>query len=97
MLRITHAPTRKMYASPQIIMVIKSRKMRWAGHIARMGYMINAYKILVAKRERKRPLGRPIRTGIWEKGWEDVDWIDLAWDRGQCQALVNMVMNLRVP
>jgi hypothetical protein len=48
-----------LHASPNIIRVIKSRMMRWAGHVARMGEMINAYTILVVKPDGKRPLGRP--------------------------------------
>jgi hypothetical protein len=65
--------------------VIKWRKMRWAGHVARMGEMRNAYKILVGKLEGKRWLGRPmrrwtdnIRLDLRKIGWEDVDWIHLA-------------------
>jgi hypothetical protein len=84
--------------------MIKSRKMRWAGHVARMGEKRNAYRILVGKPEGKRPLGRPrrrwvdnIKMDLREIGWDGRDWIDLAQDRDQCRALVNTVMNLRVP
>jgi hypothetical protein len=70
--------------------VIKSSKMRWAGHIARMGEKRNAYRILVGKPEVKRPLGRPrgrwidnIRVDLREIGWGGMDWIDLAQDRDQ--------------
>jgi hypothetical protein len=80
------------------------KKMRWAGHVARMGETSNAYRILVAKPEGKRPLGRPrrrwvdnIKIDIKEIGWDGVDWIDLAQDRDQWRALVNTVMKLRVP
>jgi hypothetical protein len=74
--------------------MIKSRRMRWTGHVARMREKRNAYRILVGKPEGKRPLGRPRRR------WEDnirtdrigMDWIDLAQDRDQWRALVNMVM-----
>jgi hypothetical protein len=83
--------------------MIKSRKTRWAGHAARMGKG-NAYRILVGKPKGKRPLGRPrrrwvdgIRMDLREVGWDSVDWIDLADDRDQWRALVNTVMNLRVP
>jgi hypothetical protein len=84
--------------------MIKSRRMRWTGHVARMGETRNLYKILVGKPERKTPLGRPrhrwadnIKMGLREIGWDGMDWIDLAQDRDQWRALVNTVMNLRVP
>jgi transcription termination factor 2 len=84
--------------------MIKSRRMRWAGHVARMGEKRNAYRIFVGKLEGKRPLGRPrrrwvdnIKMDLREIGWDGMDWIDLAQDRDQWRALVNMVMNLRVP
>jgi len=66
--------------------------------------MINAYEVFVGKPEGKRPLGRPtnrwednIRTDLRETGWESVDWIHMAQDRVQKWALVDTVMNLRVP
>jgi hypothetical protein len=69
-----------------------------------MGDTRNAYRILVGKPEGKRPLGRPrrrlvdnIKMDLREIGWDDMDWIDLAQDRDQWRALVNTVMNLRVP
>jgi hypothetical protein len=87
-----------------IIRIIKSRRMRRAGHVARMGKKRNAYRILVGKPEGKRPLGRPrrrwvdnIRLDLGEVGWGDVDWIGLAQDRNRWRALVNSVLNLRVP
>jgi hypothetical protein len=92
-----------VYCSPSIIRIIKSRRMRWAGHVARMGEK-NAYRILVGKQEGKRPLGRPrrrwednIRRDHREIGWGGMDWIDLAQDRDQWKALVNTVVNLQVP
>jgi hypothetical protein len=78
--------------------------MRWAGHVARIRGKRNAYRILVGKPEGKRPLGRPrckwednIRMDLRERGWCGMDWIDQAQDRDQWRALVNTVMNLRVP
>jgi hypothetical protein len=95
---------RDLYSSPSIIRIIKSRRMRRAGHVARMGEKSNAYRLLVGKSEGKRPLGRPrrrwvdnIRMELGEVGWGDVDWIGLAQDRSRWRALVNSVLNLRVP
>jgi hypothetical protein len=80
------------------------RRIRLAGHIARMGEKRNVYRLLVGKPEGKRPLGRPrrrwvnnIRMDIGEVGWGDVDWIGLAKDRNRWRALVNLVLNFRVP
>jgi hypothetical protein len=77
-----------LYSSPSIIRIIKLWRMRWAGHVARIGEKRNAYRLLVGKPEGKRPLGRPrrrrgdnIRMDLGEVGWGDVDWIDLAKDR----------------
>jgi hypothetical protein len=71
-------------------MMIKSRKMRWAGYVARMGEKRNAYRILVGKPGGKTPLGRPrcrlvdnIKMDLREIGLDGMDWIDLAQDRGQ--------------
>jgi hypothetical protein len=95
---------RDLYSSPSIIRMIKSRRMRWAGHLARMGEKGNAYRLLVGKLEGKRPLVRArrrwmdnIRMDLGEAGWGDVDWIGLAKDRNRWIALVNPVLNLRVP
>jgi hypothetical protein len=84
--------------------MIKSRRMRWTGHVTRMGEKRNAYRILVGKPEGKTPLGRPrrmwvdnIKMDLKEMVWYGVDWIDLAQDRDQWMALVYTVMNLRVP
>jgi hypothetical protein len=94
----------KLYSSPNIIRMINSRRMRGAGHVARMGEKRNAYRILVGQPEGKRPLGRPrrrwvnnIKMDLRETGWDGMDWIDLAQDMDQWRALMNTIMNLRVP
>jgi hypothetical protein len=92
-----------LYSSPSIIRIIKARRMRWAGHVGRMGENRNAYRLLVGKPEGRRPLGRPkrrwldIRMDVVEVGWGDVDWIGLAQGRDRWRALVNSVLNLWVP
>jgi hypothetical protein len=93
-----------LYSSPNIIRIIKSRRMRWAGHVARKGEKRNVYKLLVGKPEGKRPLGRPrrrwinnIKMDLLQIRVSVVDWIGLAQDRYRWRALVNSVMNLRVP
>jgi hypothetical protein len=84
--------------------MMKSRKMRWAGHVVCMGEKRNIYRILVGIPEGKRPLGRPrcrwednIKADLREIGWGSMDWIDLAQVRNQWRALANTVMNLWVP
>jgi hypothetical protein len=93
-----------LYSSPSIIRMIKARRMRWAGHVTRMGEVRGAYNILVGMPEGRRPLGRlrrrwedNIKMNLWETGFGDVDWIHCARDRDRWRALVNTVMNLRIP
>ena len=84
--------------------VIKSRRMRWAGYVARMGERKGVYRFLVGKPEGRRPLGTPrrrwvynIRTDLQEVGCGYMDRIGLAQDRDRWRTLVSAVMNLRVP
>jgi hypothetical protein len=92
-----------LHSSPSIIRIIKSRRMRWAGNVARMREKTNAYRLLEEKPEGKRPLDGPrsrwvdnIRMDLVEVGWGDVDWIGLPQDTNRWRALVNSVLNLRV-
>ena len=89
---------------PNIVRVIKSRIMRWAGHVARMGEERGCIGSWWGKPEGKRPLGRPrrrwvdnIRMDIQEVGCGYMDWIGMAQDRDRWRTLVSAVMNLRVP
>ena len=92
-----------LYSSPNTVRVIKSIKMRWAGHVARMVEERGVYRVLLGKPERRRPLGRPrcrwvdIRMDLQEVGCGYMDWIGLAQDRNRWRTLVSAVMNLRVP
>ena len=92
-----------LYSSPNIVRVIKSRRMRWAGHVAHKGEGRVVYRVLVGKPEGKRPLGRPrrrwednIRMDLQEVGLGYEDWFGLAQDRDRWWALVSAVRNLRV-
>ena len=92
------------YSSPNTVRVIKSRRTRWAGHVARIGEDRGVYRVLLGKPEGRRPLGRPrrrwvdnIRTDLPEVGCGFMDWIGLAQDRDRWRTLVSAVMNLRVP
>jgi hypothetical protein len=93
-----------LYSLPNIVRVIKSRRMRWAGHVARMGEGRGAYRVLVGRPEGKRQLGRPrrrwednIKIDLGEIGIDGANWIRLAQDRVQWRTFVNTVMNLLVP
>jgi len=93
-----------LYSSPNIVRVIKSRRTRWAGHVARLGKERVVCRVLVGKPEGKRPLGRPrrrwvdiIRADVQEVVYGYMDWIGLAQDSDSWRRLVSAVMNLRVP
>ena len=93
-----------LYCSSNIVRVIKSRRMKWVGHVARMREKTGLYRVVVRNAGGKRPLGRPrrrwednIKMDLEEVGCGGMDWIDLAQDRRGSQALMNAVMNLRVP
>jgi hypothetical protein len=92
-----------LYSSPSIIRIIKARRMRWVGHVERMGER-NAYRLLVGKLQGRRPLRRPrrkwvvnIRMDLVEVDWGYVDLIGLVQDGDRWRALVNSILNLRVP
>jgi hypothetical protein len=93
-----------LYSSRNIVREIKSRRMRWAGHVARMGVGKGVYRVLVGRPEGKRPLRRPrrrwednIKLDFREIGIDGANWIQLAQVRVQWRIFVNTVINLRVP
>ncbi|KAJ4445755.1 hypothetical protein ANN_12440 [Periplaneta americana] len=100
--KLHNAELHALYSSPDIIRNIKSRRLTWAGHVARMGESRNAYRVLVGRPEGKRPSGRPrrrwednIKMDLREVGYNDRDWINLAQDRDRWRAYVRAAMNLR--
>ena len=102
--RLHNEEVNDLYCSPNIVRVIKSRRMKWAGHVAHMGEERAVYRVLVWKPEGRRPLRRPrrrwvdnIRMDFQEVGCGYMDWIRLAQDRDRWRTLVSAVMNLRVP
>ena len=102
--RLHNGELNDLYSSPNIVRVIKSRRMRWAGHVARMGEERGVYRVLLGKPEGRRSLGRPrrrwvdnIRMDLQEVECGYMDWIVLAQDRDRWRKLVSAVMNLRVP
>ena len=106
--RLHNEELNDLYCSPNIVRVIKSRRMGWAGNVARMGEERGMYRVWVGKPEERRPLGRPlgrprcrwvdnIRMDLQEVGCGYMDWIGLAQDRDRWRTLVSAVMNLRVP
>ena len=93
-----------LYSLPNVVWVVKSRRMRWVGHVARMGEGRGVHRVLVGKPEGKRPLWRPrrrwednIKMALQEVGGDCGDWMELAQDRDRWQALVSTVRNLWVP
>jgi len=102
--RLHNEELNDLYCSPNIVRVIKCRRMRWAGHVARMSDERGVYRVLVGKPEGKRPLGKSrsrwvnnIRMDPQELGCGYMDWIGLGQDRDRWRTLVSAVMNLRVP
>jgi len=102
--RLHNEELNDLYCSPNITWVIKWRRKRWAGHVARMAEKRGVYRFLVGKPEGKRPLGRPrrrwvdnVRMDLQGVGCGYMDWIGLAQDRDRWRTVVSAIMNLRVP
>ena len=101
--RLHNEETYDLYPSPNVIRVIKSRRMRWAGHVACMGDRRSAYRVLVESRDENRSLGRPkrrwednIKIGLQVVGWGGIDWIAVTQNRDRQLTPVNVVTNLQV-
>jgi len=101
--RLHNEELNDLYSSTNIVRVIKSKRMRWAGHVARMGKERGVHSVLLGKLERRRPLGRPrrrwvdnIRMDLQEVGCGYMDWIGLVQDRDRWRTLVSAVINLWV-
>ena len=101
--KLHNAELNGLYSSPNIVRVKKSKRIKWAGHVARMGEKRGVYRGLVGKPEGKRPLGRPrlrweddIKMDLQDVGCRVKDWIELAQGRNRWRALINALMNLRV-
>jgi hypothetical protein len=93
-----------LYSLPNIVRVVKSRRIKWAGHVTRMGQDRGVHRVLVGRPEGKRPLGRPrrrweaiIKTDLQEVGGGRGDWMELAQDRDRWRALEGTERNFRVP
>jgi len=93
-----------LYSSPNIVRMMKPRRMRWVENVARMGERRGVCRVLVGKLEGKRPFGRPrrswdcnIKLDLQKVGYTLMDCIDLAQDRYRWRALVNAIMNLLIP
>ncbi|KAJ4427211.1 hypothetical protein ANN_24828 [Periplaneta americana] len=102
--KLHNAELHALYSSSDIIRNIKSRRLRWEGHVARMGECRNAYSVLVGRPEGNIPFERPrcrlednIKIDLMKVGYDDRDWINLAQDRDRWRAYVRAAMNLRVP
>ena len=100
--RLHNVELNDLYSPPNILRVIKSRSMRWAGHVVHMGEERGVYRVLVGKPEGRRPLGSPrhrwvdIRMDFQAVGCGYMDWIGQAQDRERWRMLMSAVMNLRV-
>ena len=102
--RLHNEELNNLYSLPNIVPVVKSRRMRWAGHVARMAEDRGVHRVLVGKPEGRRPLGRPrrrwednIKMDLREVGGGRGDWMELAQDRNRWRALVGTVRDFRVP